>query len=106
LAVQRELTPRACSKTSVGIELLKKVKHRLIQKRFHARVEHVNPSRSREDFLSRVKANELLKKEAKAKKAPYTTKRQPKGPKGAHVVAISAANLPETMTPKAFDYLI
>jgi len=94
------------TKTSVGIALLKKVKHRLIQKRFHARIEHVSPSRSREDFLSRVKANELLKKEAKSKKQAYSSKRQPKAPKAAHVVTISDSNAPETVAPKAFDYLI
>jgi len=94
------------TKTSVGVELLKKVKHRLIQKRFHARVEHVNPSRSREDFLQRVKNNELVKKDAKAKKQSYATKRQPKGPKAAHLVTITDLNRPETMAPKAFDYLI
>jgi large subunit ribosomal protein L21e len=94
------------TKSSVGVQLLKRFKHRLIVKRFHARVEHVNPSRSREDFLNRVKANDALKKEGKAKGQRVMTKRMPKGPKAGFVVEISKANAPEFMAPKPFDYVI
>ena len=38
---------------------------RIIPKRIHVRVEHVHPSRCKEDFLKRVKANDTLKHEAK-----------------------------------------
>ena len=38
---------------------------RIIPKRIHVRVEHVHPSRCKEDFLKRVKANDSLKHEAK-----------------------------------------
>lgn len=38
---------------------------RIIRKRIHVRVEHVVPSRCREDFLSRRADHERLKKEAK-----------------------------------------
>ncbi len=40
---------------------------RYLKKRIHVRVEHVVPSRCREEFLNRRKANDLAKQEAKAK---------------------------------------
>lgn len=94
------------TKTAVGIELTKKVKHRLVQKRFHAKVEHVRPSNSRKDFLNRVMENDLKRKEAKAKGVMYQAKRQPKGPKPAHTVTVDPKNRPEMVMPKAFEYLI
>lgn len=42
------------------------VNGRIIKKRIHVRVEHVAPSRCREDFLKRRAANETAKQEAKA----------------------------------------
>ena len=42
------------------------VNGRIIRKRIHVRVEHVEPSRCREDFLARRTQHEDLKKEAKA----------------------------------------
>lgn len=93
------------TKSSVGIQLLKKVKHRLIQKRFHARIEHVNPSSSRKDFLTRVANNDLMKKEAKLNKTKFTGgKRQPVGPKPEFVVKIDEA--PQIITVQPFEYLI
>lgn len=41
--------------------------HRIFKKRIHVRIEHVAPSRCREDFLRRVKANDAAKHEAKVK---------------------------------------
>ena len=38
---------------------------RIIPKRIHVRIEHVHPSRCKEDFLKRVKANDALKHDAK-----------------------------------------
>lgn len=38
---------------------------RIMRKRIHVRVEHVQPSRCREDFLSRRVANDKSKAEAK-----------------------------------------
>ena len=94
------------TKSSVGIQLLKRVRHRLITKRFHARVEHVNPSRSREDFLKRVKANELARRQAREQGTKVFLKRVPKQPKPAFTVVVSDENAPETIAPKAFEYLI
>lgn len=40
---------------------------RIIPKRIHVRVEHVHPSRCKEEFLKRVKTNDAFKHEAKVK---------------------------------------
>lgn len=91
---------------AVGVELMKAVKHRLIRKRICVRVEHISPSRSREDFLRRVKDNEVIKKEARAKGIVVVAKRLPRGPKAGFIVAVDEDNTPETMRPIPFDYTI
>ena len=94
------------TKSSVGVEVFKKVNHRLMTKRFHVRTEHVRPSRSREDFLNRVKANEVKRKEAKEKGIKITLKRVPKQPNTAFVVNITPDNAPEQIFVKPFEYLL
>merc|ERR1712236_119949 len=61
------------SKHAVGVVVNKRVRGRILAKRISIRVEHVKHSQCRKDFLDRVKANELLKKEAKeaGKEAPH-----------------------------------
>lgn len=39
--------------------------NRIIRKRIHVRIEHVTPSRCREEFLKRQAANDQIKHEAK-----------------------------------------
>lgn len=53
------------TKTSVGVIMNKPVGNRYIEKRINLRVEHVKHSKCRDDFLKRVKANTVLKQEAK-----------------------------------------
>lgn len=50
---------------SLGVSLLRPVRHRKILKKLHVRLEHVNKSLCRQDFLNRVKANDKAKSEAK-----------------------------------------
>lgn len=76
------------------------VGNRIIRKRIHVRVEHVQPSRCHEDFLQRIKTNDKLKGEAKARGEVISTKRQPKGPKPGFMV--EGATL-ETVTPIPYD---
>jgi large subunit ribosomal protein L21e len=52
------------TKSAVGIIIYKQVGNRYIEKRINVRIEHIKPSRSREDFLRRVKENAELKKKA------------------------------------------
>lgn len=93
------------TKSAVGIIIYKKVKHRYIEKRINVRIEHVKPSRSREDFLRRVKENAELKKKAKAEGIPVQVKRQPAMPREARTISF-VDNKPETVAPVAYETTI
>lgn len=75
------VTPHA-----VGVIVNKRVRGKILPKRINVRIEHVHHSKCREDFLRRVKENERLLKEAKAKGTWVNLKRQPAQPKPAHFV--------------------
>ncbi|KAG9656251.1 hypothetical protein KCU76_g20220, partial [Aureobasidium melanogenum] len=45
------------TKSAVGVILYRQVGNRYIEKRINVRIEHVRHSRSREEFLTRVKTN-------------------------------------------------
>ncbi|GMP43827.1 hypothetical protein CsSME_00013039 [Camellia sinensis var. sinensis] len=51
------------------------VGNRIIRKRIHVRIEHVQPSRCTEDFKLRKKKNDKLKAEAKVMGEVISTKR-------------------------------
>lgn len=93
------------TKSAVGIIIYKKVKHRYIEKRINVRIEHIKPSRSREDFLRRVKENAELKRKAKAEGTPVQLKRQPAGPREAHTLSLKD-NKPETVAPVPYETTI
>jgi large subunit ribosomal protein L21e len=92
------------TKRALGVELLKMVNGRYIRKRIHVRIEHVTPSRCREEFLVRCAANDAAKHEAKVKGLPApVTKRQPKGPR---LEGITLENVSlETITAVPYDIL-
>lgn len=71
---------------ALGVIVNKKVGGRIIPKRINIRIEHVNHSKCRQDFLTRVKQNEKLRKEAKEKNIQVQLKRQPAQPRSAHIV--------------------
>ncbi len=79
----------------------RQVNGRVIKKRIHVRVEHVQPSRCREDFLQRKERNDRLKHEAKkAGEKPPATKREQKGPRdGFSLTNVSM----ETITAIPYD---
>lgn len=93
------------AKNAVGVIIYKKVKHRYIEKRVNVRIEHISPSRSRDDFLRRVKVNAELKKQAKATGVPVQLKRLPTMPRPAHTLSLDG-NAPETVTPIPYDTAI
>lgn len=72
------VTPRA-----VGVEVTKPVRNCILRKRIYVRVEHVRPSRSREEFAERKLAFAALKKENPSAKP---VKRLPAQPKAAATV--------------------
>ena len=53
--------------SSVGVVVNKIVGNRYIEKRVNLRVEHVRHSKSRQEFLTRVKENDRKRAEAKEK---------------------------------------
>ncbi|PNP49561.1 hypothetical protein THARTR1_09883 [Trichoderma harzianum] len=93
------------TKSAVGIIIYKKVKHRYIEKRINVRIEHIQPSRSREDFIKRVKANAAAKKQARADNVTVQVKRQPTLPRDAVTVSLTD-NPPETVVPLAYETTI
>ncbi|KAF7718754.1 60S ribosomal protein L21 [Penicillium ucsense] len=90
------------TKSSVGVLLYKRVNNRYLEKRINVRIEHVQHSRSREEFINRVKENALKKREAKEKGVHVHLKRQAVGPREGHFVS-AAGNAPETVVPIPYD---
>merc|ERR1712241_662694 len=93
------VTPHA-----VGVVVNKKVGNRIIPKKINIRVEHIRHSNCRLDFLQRVKKNELLKKEAKAKGIKINTKRIPAQPRAAHFVSTRYVK-PEFLSPIPYEII-
>ncbi|KAF7845853.1 hypothetical protein BT93_L0347 [Corymbia citriodora subsp. variegata] len=88
------------TKSAVGVIINKKVGNRYIEKRVNVRIEHIKLSRSREEFLTRVKENARRKKEAKEKGEAVQLKRLPVGPRSARTVELQDV---ETLAPVAYD---
>jgi len=93
------------TKSAVGVIIYKKVKHRYIEKRINLRIEHVKLSRSREEFLNRVKENAEKRKKAKTEGITVHLKRQPALPRDARTVSMKD-NQPETIVPIAYETTI
>lgn len=93
------------TKSSVGVIIYKKVWHRYIEKRINVRIEHIQPSRSRDDFLKRVKTNAEAKKKARAEGTTVQVKRLPLQPREARTVSLTDVP-PETVTPLAYETTI
>ncbi|GLJ47104.1 hypothetical protein SUGI_0994710 [Cryptomeria japonica] len=88
------------TKRAIGVEMNKQVGNRIIKKRIHVRIEHVQPSRCQEDFKLRIQKNDELKVEAKKLGKIISTKRQPEGPKPGFIVECATL---ETVTPIPYD---
>jgi large subunit ribosomal protein L21e len=93
------------TKSGVGVILHKPVGSRYIEKRINVRIEHVKHSRSRDDFLRRVKANAEAKKKAKKDGTKVELKRQPVKPREERTIKL-VGNLPETIVPVAYETTI
>ncbi|KAL9114232.1 MAG: hypothetical protein Q9227_001654 [Pyrenula ochraceoflavens] len=91
------------TQNAVGIIIYKKVGNRYIEKRVNVRTEHIALSRSREEFLNRVKENAKKRKDAKANGTTVFLKRQPVGPREAHKVD---GQKPESVVPVAYETTI
>ncbi len=93
------------TKSAVGVIVNKRVGNRYIEKRVNLRVEHVKKSRSREEFVRRVKDNAERRRKAKSEGTHVHLKRQPAMPRDSRVVK-TANNLPETITPIPYETTI
>jgi large subunit ribosomal protein L21e len=93
------------TKSSVGVILQKQVGNRYMEKRINVRVEHVRHSRSREDFLKRVKSNFAKQQKAKETGEPQQMKRQPAQPRGASTVSFKEVK-PENIVPVPYETTI
>lgn len=76
------------TKHALGVIVNKRVRGKILAKRINVRIEHVKPSRCREDFLRRVKENDAARHELKTKnrKAKICLKRKPQAPRGEQVI--------------------
>merc|ERR1711976_870694 len=81
------------NKASAGVIVNKRVRGRIIPKRMNIRIEHLRPSRCREEFLNRVKKNDALKQQAKKEGKKVVTKRNIAGPLPEKVLKSPAADL-------------
>jgi len=88
------------TKSAVGVIIYKKVGNRYMEKRVNVRVEHINHSRSRDEFLTRVKSNAARRIEAKEKGESVQLKRLPLGPRKAHTVDHTGV---ESLAPQPYD---
>jgi large subunit ribosomal protein L21e len=93
------------TKSAVGVIIYKKVKHRYIEKRINLRVEHISLSRSRDDFLKRVKSNAERRKQLKTDGSSAQLKRQPAQPREARTVSLKDSP-PETLAPLPYETTI
>ncbi|KAL9130725.1 MAG: hypothetical protein Q9217_001162 [Psora testacea] len=92
------------TKSAVGVIIYKRVGNRYIEKRVNVRIEHVSSSRSREEFINRVKDNAAKKQKAKAEGIHMHLKRQPLGPRESRMVDAKAGV--ETVIPIAYETTI
>lgn len=94
------VTPHA-----VGVIVNKRVRHRIIPKRIHVRIEHVSKSRCRDEFIKRVQENALKRKEAKAKGEKISLKRQPQQPREGHFVRVNQVSKVVNLAPIPFEFI-
>ena len=93
------------TKSAVGVILYRQVGNRYIEKRINVRQEHVRHSRSREEFIVRVKENAAKKRKAKEDGTQMYLKRQPAMPRGDRTVS-AKDNKPESIVPLAYETTI
>ncbi|KAI0978389.1 hypothetical protein GJ496_008974 [Pomphorhynchus laevis] len=91
-----EVSPHA-----VGVLVSKRVRNRIIEKRIYIRIEHVKPSRCREEFVKRCKLNIEHKKNKQFSKL----KRKPQGPKEAMYVR-TKGKVPELLQPLPYELIV
>eukprot|EP00112_Aurelia_sp_Birch-Aquarium-sp1_P001974 Seg1217.1 transcript_id=Seg1217.1/GoldUCD/mRNA.D3Y31 product="60S ribosomal protein L21-A" pseudo=true protein_id=Seg1217.1/GoldUCD/D3Y31 len=93
------------TKRAVGAIVNKKLGNRIIPKRINVRIEHIRHSKCRDDFLRRVKENEVLKREANQTGIKVDCKRKPKPPREGRIVS-TKKNEPQFIEPIPYEFII
>lgn len=93
------------TRRAVGVIVNKKLGNRIIPKKLNLRVEHIKHSKCRDDFLRRVKENEIKKTAAKATGEKVNCKRQSVQPRTAHFVS-TKKNEPSIVEPIPYEFII
>ena len=90
------------TKHAVGVIVNKRVRHRIIAKHINVRIEHIKPSKCRQDFLNRVKENEKKKRLARETGVRVQIARKPEEPRKAHLIK-TRLNPPQLLRPLKFE---
>eukprot|EP00470_Lotharella_oceanica_P007655 CAMPEP_0170181364 /NCGR_PEP_ID=MMETSP0040_2-20121228/24968_1 /TAXON_ID=641309 /ORGANISM="Lotharella oceanica, Strain CCMP622" /LENGTH=164 /DNA_ID=CAMNT_0010426389 /DNA_START=14 /DNA_END=508 /DNA_ORIENTATION=- len=92
------------TKRAIGVEVNKQVGGRIMKKRIHVRIEHLQHSKCRLEFLNRAQKNDRVAKLAKAQGKTVSLKRAPAlQPKPARVIGVKTTNNSvETLYPEAY----
>merc|ERR1712126_357800 len=93
------------TRRAVGVVVNKQLGNRIIPKGINLRIEHVKHSKCRDDFLRRVKENEVKKREAKTSGVKVDCKRHPAAPRERHFVS-TKNNGPQLVEPIAYEFII
>lgn len=92
------------TKRAVGVRVAKQVNGRIINKHLNIRVEHIVPSKCRNEIINRIRANDAAKKEAKETGEKVCLKRQPKQPNQGFVLPLPESI--QTIQPIPFSDLV
>lgn len=94
------------TKRAVGVIVNKRVGNRYIEKRINVRIEHIKPSKCKDDFLARIKQCTEAQRAAKESGVPFVSmKRVPKQPRAGHTVQ-TEGNEAITVVPLPYEALI
>jgi len=93
------------NKRAVGIEVLKQVNGRKLEKRIHVAIPHVHHSKCRDEIIKRKKENEAHKAAVRSGSTPKKMlKRLPRQPKEAYFYDLEKE--PETIQPLPYVDLV
>lgn len=90
------------TRRAIGVEVTKIHREKQLRKRIHVRVEHVQPSRCRDNFLARRASNDKAKQEAKASGTKISTKRPVAGQPRVGFELVPSSDV-ETLTAVPYD---
>lgn len=92
------------TKRAIGVDVKKEVNGRVLNKRIHVAVPHVNHSKCRDEIIRRKRENEAAKDAARKGGERVNLKREPKQPKKAFFVEMQGE--PETIQPTPYIDLV